>query len=91
MTEEIIMIKVVQGKWWLQLVEEDGKQWIHDCVQYDPDLGYTKISAETVPSEILNRCYYLEDGKILHDEIKHAEFVAEQKRLQEEFESQKEG
>jgi len=79
-------MKIVKGKWWLQLVTKDNKQWIHDCVQYNPGMGYVEHTSPTVPNEILNRCYYYVDSKITQDEIKHQEFLAELERLEAESE-----
>jgi uncharacterized protein YpbB len=72
------MINIEKGKWYLQL---DTQGYVVDCIRYNPQIeGYILHESPSVPSDILNSCYKIENNKIILDE-KKLEIVKEQDEL----------
>jgi hypothetical protein len=77
---------IEKGKFYLQV--KNG--YITDAVEYNPNIeGYNLFEIDKLPPDIINRCYRIENNKLVLDEIKYAEFVAEQERLLKELQEVK--
>ena len=77
-------MKIEPGKFYIQVVEG----YVHDAVSYNPELpNYVLYEAETLPADILNRCYELVDGQLVRDEEKYADFLIEVEKDREEWEA----
>jgi hypothetical protein len=86
------MFKIEEGKSYLQ-VNNEG--YITDCIKYNPQINnYFLYEGGDIPGDILNSCYKLVNNKIVLDkeklELFEQEVLAEQKRIQEEFEKMSE-
>jgi hypothetical protein len=67
-------IIIEAGKFYLKT--EEG--CVIDAVEYNPNRpDYVLFEADSIPSDILNRCYQLEDGELFLDEVKYAAFLEE--------------
>ena len=76
---------IEKGKYYIQIKND----FVHDAVSYNPNIeGYQLYKAETIPADVLNGCYKLVNDKLVLDEVKHAEYLAELERQAEEIEMQ---
>jgi histidinol phosphatase-like PHP family hydrolase len=67
-------MKIEKGKFYLRV--ENG--FVIDAVEYNPERAdFQLYEAPSIPSDILNRCYKLEGGKLVLDTDKHAAFLEE--------------
>jgi hypothetical protein len=67
-------MKIEKGKFYLKV--ENG--FVIDAVEYNPERAdFQLYEAPSIPSNILNRCYKLEGGKLVLDADKHAAFLEE--------------
>jgi hypothetical protein len=67
-------MKIEKGKFYLRV--ENG--YVIDAVEYNPERSdFQLYQAPSIPSDILNRCYKLEGGKLVLDADKHAVFLKE--------------
>jgi histidinol phosphatase-like PHP family hydrolase len=65
---------IEKGKFYLKV--ENG--FVIDAVEYNPERSdFQLYQAPSIPSDILNRCYKLEGGKLVLDTDKHAAFLEE--------------
>jgi hypothetical protein len=71
------------GKFYLKT--EDG--YVVDAVEYNPEReDYQLFESETIPQDILNRCYQLVDGALILDEDKHQQFLEDSAQALAEYE-----
>ena len=76
---------IEKGKYYIQIKEG----YITDAVEYNPNLpNYQLYQAPTIPSDILNQCYQLVDGKLVLDGDKHKIFLEEAEKARLEFENE---
>ena len=67
-------IKIEAGKFYLKT--EGG--YVIDAVEYNPNRpDYILFEADSIPSDILNRCYKREGNKLVLDKVKHEAFLEE--------------
>ena len=76
---------IEKGKYYIQIKEG----YITDAVEYNPNLpDYQLYQAPTIPSDIMNQCYQLVDGKLVLDEAKHALFLEEVEKARLELDDE---
>jgi hypothetical protein len=74
---------IESGKFYLKT--EDG--YVVDAVEYNPEReDYQLFEYETIPQDILNRCYQLIDGVLVLDEDKHQQFLEDSAKALAEYE-----
>lgn len=67
-------IIIEPGKFYLKT--EGG--YVIDAVEYNPNRpDYILFEADSIPSDILNRCYKRESDTLIKDEVKYAAFLEE--------------
>jgi hypothetical protein len=65
---------IEKGKFYLRV--ENG--FVIDAVEYNPERSdFQLYQAPSLPSNLLNRCYKLEGGKLVLDTVKHQAFLEE--------------
>lgn len=76
---------IEKGKYYLQVKEG----YVTDAIEYNANLhDYQLYQAPNIPSDILNQCYQLVNGKLVLDEAKHTLFLEEVERQRLEFEAE---
>jgi len=74
---------IESGKFYLKI--EDG--YVVDAVEYNPERNdYQLFESETIPEDILNRCYQLIDGALVLDQDKYQKFLEDSAKAQMEYE-----